>query len=126
MKEAVFGGINAAALTAMTKDFAPDLDRFAAHCRWLLANGCNGLGILGTTGEANSFSADERRAILEGAVARGVPAAKLMPGTGCAALTDTVALTKHAKHKAAAASSSCRLSITKARAMTGSSPISPR
>jgi 4-hydroxy-tetrahydrodipicolinate synthase len=97
MKDALFGGINAAALTAMAKDFSPDLDRFAAHCRWLLGNGCNGLGILGTTGEANSFSADERRAILEGAIARGVPAAKLMPGTGCAALTETVALTKHAK-----------------------------
>ena len=41
MKNALFGGINAAALTAMTPDFAPDLDRFAGHCKWLLANGCN-------------------------------------------------------------------------------------
>jgi 4-hydroxy-tetrahydrodipicolinate synthase len=97
MKDALFGGINAAALTAMTADFAPDLDRYAAHCRWLLANGCNGLGILGTTGEANSFGFDERRQILEGIVARGVPAAALMPGTGTASLTDTVELTRHAR-----------------------------
>ncbi|MGG5887865.1 dihydrodipicolinate synthase family protein [Falsiroseomonas sp. HC035] len=97
MKDALFGGINAAALTAMTADFAPDLERYAGHCKWLLANGCNGLGILGTTGEANSFGFDERKNILEGIVARGVPATALMPGTGCASLTDTVELTKHAK-----------------------------
>jgi 4-hydroxy-tetrahydrodipicolinate synthase len=97
MKDALFGGINAAALTAMTSDFTPDLDRYAAHCKWLLANGCNGLGILGTTGEANSFGFDERKNILEGIVARGVPATALMPGTGTASLTDTVELTKHAK-----------------------------
>ena len=55
MKNALFGGVNAAVLTAMRPDLSPDLDRMAAHCRWLLANGCNGLGVLGTTGEANSF-----------------------------------------------------------------------
>ncbi len=97
MKDALFGGINAAALTAMKPDFSPDLDRFAAHCKWLLANGCNGLGILGTTGEANSFGLHERKEILEGIVQRGVPARALMPGTGCASMTDTVELTKHAR-----------------------------
>ena len=69
----------------------------AAHCQWLLGNGCNGLGIMGTTGEANSFGLHERKAILEGLVARGVPAGVMMPGTGCASLTDTVELTQHAK-----------------------------
>ena len=81
MKDALFGGINAAALTAMKPDLSPDLDRFAAHCKWLLANGCNGLGILGTTGEANSFGFDERKAILEGVLARGVSAASLSAGS---------------------------------------------
>jgi 4-hydroxy-tetrahydrodipicolinate synthase len=97
MKNALFGGVNAAVLTAMTPDFAPDLDRMAKHAKWLLANGCNGLGILGTTGEANSFGLHERKQILEGLIARGVPASVMMPGTGCASLTDTVELTLHAK-----------------------------
>ncbi|WP_421992369.1 dihydrodipicolinate synthase family protein [Roseococcus sp.] len=97
MKNALFGGVNAAVLTAMTADFAPDLDRMAKHAKWLLANGCNGLGILGTTGEANSFGLHERKQILEGLIARGVPAGVMMPGTGCASLTDTVELTLHAK-----------------------------
>jgi 4-hydroxy-tetrahydrodipicolinate synthase len=97
MKDALYGGINAAMLTAMNPDLSPNLDRMAAHAKWLLANGCNGLGILGTTGEANSFGLHERKAILEGLIARGVPAAVMMPGTGCASLTDTVELTLHAK-----------------------------
>jgi 4-hydroxy-tetrahydrodipicolinate synthase len=97
MKDALFGGVNAAVLTAMKPDLSPDLDRMAAHAHWLLANGCNGLGILGTTGEAASFGLHERKAILEGLVARGIPASVIMPGTGCASLSDTVELTRHAK-----------------------------
>ena len=89
--------MNAAVLTAMKPDLSPDLDRMGAHARWLLANGCNGLGVLGTTGEANSFGLHERKAILEGLIACGVPAGVMMPGTGCASLTDTVELTLHAK-----------------------------
>jgi 4-hydroxy-tetrahydrodipicolinate synthase len=97
MKDALYGGVNAAVLTAMRPDLSPDLDRMAAHARWLLAHGCNGLGVLGTTGEANSFGLGERRAILEGLITRGIPAARMMPGTGCASLTDTVELTRHAR-----------------------------
>jgi 4-hydroxy-tetrahydrodipicolinate synthase len=96
MQNALYGGINAAVLTPMTPDLAPDLDRMAAHCRWLLSNGCNGLGILGTTGEANSLGFNERLAAMEGLVARGIPAAQLMPGTGTPALADTVLLTRKA------------------------------
>lgn len=96
MKDALFGGVNAAVLTPMNADLSVDPDRMAAHCRWLLANGCNGLAVLGTTGEANSLGIDERLAVLEGLVARGVPAAKMLPGTGTTALTDTVKLTRRA------------------------------
>lgn len=96
MKDALYGGVNAAVLTAMGPDLAPDPARTAAHARWLLAHGCDGLGVLGTTGEAASLGVRERMALLEGLVARGVPAARLMPGTGTAALTDTAELTRHA------------------------------
>jgi 4-hydroxy-tetrahydrodipicolinate synthase len=97
LDQAIYGGVNAAVLTPMDADLAPDVGLMAAHCRWLLANGCNGLGILGTTGEANSLSVAERIAVMEGLVAAGIPAAKLMPGTGCSALSDSVELTKVAK-----------------------------
>ena len=96
MKDALFGGVNAAVLTAMRDDLSVDLDRMAAHSRWLLANGCNGLGILGTTGEANSLGISERIAVMEGIIERGIPARVLLPGTGTTAITDTVLLTRRA------------------------------
>lgn len=96
MKDALYGGVNAAVLTAMNADLSVDLDRMAAHCRWLLANGCNGLAVLGTTGEANSLGIAERIEVLEGLVQRGIPASKMLPGTGTAAITDTVLLTRKA------------------------------
>lgn len=97
MQNALYGGVNAAVLTPMNADLSIDLDRMATHCRWLLANGCNGLGVLGTTGEANSIGISERMAVVEGLVARGIPAAKMMPGTGTTSITDTVLLTKQAE-----------------------------
>ena len=96
LKNALYGGVNAAVLSPMRPDLSIDLDRMATHCRWLLANGCNGLAILGTTGEANSIGIDERIEVMQGLVERGIPAAKLLPGTGTPALTDTVKLTREA------------------------------
>jgi 4-hydroxy-tetrahydrodipicolinate synthase len=96
LQDAIYGGVNAAALTPMRDDLSVDLDRLAAHCRWLLGNGCNGLAILGTTGEANSLGVDERIEVMEGVVARGIPAARLLPGTGTPAIPDTVKLTRKA------------------------------
>ncbi|MBU6498341.1 MAG: dihydrodipicolinate synthase family protein [Rhodospirillales bacterium] len=97
MQAALFGGVNAAILSAMRDDLSIDLDRTAAHGRWLLANGCNGLGLLGTTGEANSIGISERLEMMEGIVERGIPAGVLLPGTGTTAITDTVLLTRRAE-----------------------------
>ncbi len=96
MRDALFGGVNAAVLTAMNADLSVDIDRMAAHSRWLLVNGCNNLAILGTTGEANSLGISERIAVMEGLVERGISATRLLPGTGTTALTDTVLLTRRA------------------------------
>ena len=93
---ALYGGVNAAVLTAMRGDLSVDLDLMAAHCRWLLANGCNGLGVLGTTGEANSLGTGERIAVMEGRVERGNPGAKMLPGCGVPSITDTVLMARRA------------------------------
>jgi 4-hydroxy-tetrahydrodipicolinate synthase len=97
LQNALFGGVNAAVLTAMKDDLSVDLGRSVAHAKWLLAHGCNGLAVLGTTSEANSLGIEERTAFLEGMAASGVPAARMMPGTGTTAITDTVKLTRHAE-----------------------------
>lgn len=89
-------GVFAAVLTPLDGAGRPDHHRLARHCRWLLANGCDGLSVLGTTGEANSFSLEEREEILERLFAAGIPGAALLPGTGCCAVPDTVRLTRRA------------------------------
>lgn len=90
------GGVWAPAITPFHRDLTPDAERFAQHARWLLDNGCSGLAAFGTNSEANSLSVEERMALLDYLVAHGVPAERLMPGTGCCALTDSVKLTGHA------------------------------
>jgi 4-hydroxy-tetrahydrodipicolinate synthase len=89
-------GVYCAAVTPVTDDLAPDHAAFVAHCRRLLDDGCDGIAMLGTTGEANSFSSDERKALLEAVIAGGVGPERLLPGAGVAALTETVELTRHA------------------------------
>jgi len=89
-------GVLAAVLTPMDGDLRPDHAAFAVHCQRLLAAGCHGLSVFGTTGEANSLSVDERLAALEALPEGGVPAGTLLPGTGSCALTDTVRLSRAA------------------------------
>jgi 4-hydroxy-tetrahydrodipicolinate synthase len=62
----------------------------------LLDNGCDGLNVLGTTGEATSFSLEERKSVMSAYKAQGLPLNRLMVGTGAAATADAVALTRHA------------------------------
>ena len=88
--------VYAAALTPLASDLAPDVAALSGHCKWLLRNGCDGIGLLGTTGEANSFTIDERLNVIEGVVDAGVRPYHLMVGTGCCAISDTVRLTKAA------------------------------
>lgn len=88
-------GVIAAVPTPVDAKGAAQREPFIEHCQWALDNGCDGLNILGSTGEANSISNDDRRTIMEWA-ATGLDVSKLMVGTGTPSLDDTIALTKHA------------------------------
>lgn len=89
-------GVFCASLTPINEDLSPDLPRFVDHAKWLIAEGCDGVAMLGTTGEANSFSVGERKAMVEAMIEGGVAPSKLLPGTGVASLMESVELTKHA------------------------------
>ena len=89
-------GVIAAVATPVGDDGAPDLQRAVKLARYLLDNGCDGLNVLGTTGEATSFSRDERKSVMDAYKANGLPLHRLMVGTGAAAVSDAVALTRHA------------------------------
>jgi 4-hydroxy-tetrahydrodipicolinate synthase len=89
-------GVIAAIATPIDENGAPDLKRAVSLARYLLDNGCDGLNVLGTTGEATSFSVDERKGVMSAYKANGLPMHRLMVGTGAASVTDAVALTRHA------------------------------
>jgi len=89
-------GVIAAITTPIQDDGAPDTARATKLARHLLDNGCDGLNVLGTTGEATSFSLDERKRVMTAYKDAGLPMDRLMVGTGAAAVSDAVALTRHA------------------------------
>jgi len=88
-------GVLSPVVTPFNKDLSPDPERLIAQCKWLLTQNC-GLAVFGTNSEANSLSVNERIALLDALLAADVDPARMMPGTGCCALTDTVRLTEHA------------------------------
>jgi 4-hydroxy-tetrahydrodipicolinate synthase len=91
-------GVLAPVVTPFKADLSPDQERFIAHCKWLLSQNC-GLAVFGTTSEANSLAAEERSMLLDALVAAGVDPSRMMPGTGCCSITETVKLTAQAvKH----------------------------
>ena len=89
-------GVIAAIATPVDEAGEPDTARATTLARCLLANGCDGLNVLGTTGEATSFSLDQRKRVMSAYKDAGIPTDRLMAGTGAAATADAVALTRHA------------------------------
>jgi 4-hydroxy-tetrahydrodipicolinate synthase len=88
-------GVLSPVLTPFTHDLEPDAGRFVQHCRWLSDSGV-GLAVFGTNSEGNSLSVAERLNLLDALLTAGIDPARLMPGTGCCAFPDTVALTRQA------------------------------
>src|SRR5260370_16809560 len=85
-------GVLAPVVTPFKVDLSPDRERIIRHCQWLLSQNC-GLAPFGTTSEANSMSTDERISLLEALLAAGIDPSRMMPGTGCCSITETVELT---------------------------------
>ncbi|PJF09313.1 dihydrodipicolinate synthase family protein [Pseudorhodobacter sp. MZDSW-24AT] len=89
-------GVYCAAATPLRSDGTPDLALFGAHTKALIDEGCHGIAMLGSTGEANSFSARERMDLLEAALEGGTLPQQLLPGTSSCAVTEAVEMTRHA------------------------------
>jgi 4-hydroxy-tetrahydrodipicolinate synthase len=96
MAQSKLRGVIAAVATPVSEDGSPDTGRATKLARHLIDNGCDGLNVLGTTGEATSFSLDERKRVMDAYKSAGLPLDRMMVGTGAAATADAVALTRHA------------------------------
>ncbi|WP_349740851.1 dihydrodipicolinate synthase family protein [Roseateles cavernae] len=97
----VLTGAFAPVVTPFLSDGRPDVDRFIAHCRWLLAQGA-GLAPFGTNSEANSMSALERMALLDALIDAGLPPARMLPGTGACSAPEAAQLSRHAVQRGCA------------------------
>ncbi|MEI7771967.1 MAG: dihydrodipicolinate synthase family protein [Chloroflexales bacterium] len=89
-------GVISAMLTPFTSDVGPvDYEWMPGYMRFMESAGLHGVLCLGTTGEGPSMSAAERERVLDVVLAsRG--GMFVLAGTGCAALTETVALSRYA------------------------------
>ena len=91
----LFSGVLTPVVTPFDAALNPDATKLTEQCQWLLSQGV-GLAVFGTNSEANSMSVAEKAALLDALIDDGIPGERLMPGTGCCALSDSVALTRHA------------------------------
>ncbi|MEX2259455.1 MAG: dihydrodipicolinate synthase family protein [Woeseia sp.] len=90
-----FSGVLTPVITPFDEDLEPNPESLIRQCRWLLSQDV-GLAVFGTNSEANSMSVGEKKDLLTRLVEAGIDPGRLMPGTGCSALTDSVDLTRHA------------------------------
>ena len=91
-----FGGVISPILTPFNTDGSIAKTLYSDHAQLSLTAGIHYVSPFGTTGEAVAVGMEERMQMLEHLVQSGVPAEKMMPGTGLCALPDTIALTRHA------------------------------
>ncbi|MEO7940265.1 MAG: dihydrodipicolinate synthase family protein, partial [Burkholderiaceae bacterium] len=89
-------GLWPAMLTPVTANGALDSTRALSHVRHLLAKGCNGVAIFGTTSEGPAFTNAERKSLLEHLLANGVRPEQIVVTTSCSALADAIDLARHA------------------------------
>lgn len=89
-------GVFTATVTPMNDDLSVNFELLIDHINWLLDNGSNGICLLGTTGEANSFTLEERIEVIDKVIDGGVDPQRLLIGTGNCAFPDTIKLTRHA------------------------------
>ena len=87
-------GVLCPVITPFDSNLDPDAERLVRQCQWLLSQNV-GLAVFGTNSEANSMSVEEKIELLDRLVDAGLETTRMMPGTGCCALTDTVKLTAH-------------------------------
>ena len=86
-------GIYTASLTPLLDSFEPNIPALIRHAQWLLEEGSDGVALLGSTGESNSMTVEQRQSIIEQS-ALELPPDRLMMGTGSCALQDAVRLTQ--------------------------------
>ena len=85
-----------AVTTPVTLDLRPDPELLLARCRSLMADGCDGITLFGTTGEGAEFSVADRKSTLDRLVSGGLDAGRVIVSVGALSIPDIVELSVHA------------------------------
>ena len=89
-------GLWPALLIPVFADGTLDTTRALAHAQRMLAAGCDGVTLFGTTGEGPAFTVAERKALLEAMLASGITPQQCLVTTTALALADAIELGRHA------------------------------
>ena len=89
-------GLWPALLTPVAGDGAVDTQRAIAHSQNMLAAGCDGVTLFGTTGEGPAFSVAERKELLQSLLGAGVRTNQVVVVTSACALPEAIDLGRHA------------------------------
>ena len=90
-------GVMPAMTTAFDEELNVDHPFMSNHAKWMVANGCSGLVMLGSLGEAATLTADEKAAILKNIVVSTGKTVPVVAAISALSTADAVALAKHAK-----------------------------
>jgi len=85
-----------ATVTPFDAEGAVDLDRYRELCSFLVDNGCDGVVVNGTTGEASTLSEQERIGLIETALEAVGDRATVVAGTGTNSTAHSIELTQQA------------------------------
>ncbi|MEO8656608.1 MAG: dihydrodipicolinate synthase family protein, partial [Ramlibacter sp.] len=89
-------GLWPALLTPVQANGDLDTPRAIAHARHMLAAGCDGVTLFGTTSEGPAFTNAERKGLLEALIHSGVRPDQIVVTITCSALADAIDLGRHA------------------------------
>lgn len=89
-------GLWPALLLPINTDESLDTPRAIAHAKRMLAAGCDGVTLFGTTGEGPAFTVAERKALLESMLGSGIQADQIIVTTTALALGDAIEVGRHA------------------------------
>ena len=97
----MLSGSIVAIVTPMTADGALDLPRLKALIDWHVAEGTDGLVIVGTTGESPTVDVDEHCKLIESAIEYAAGRVPVIAGTGANATREAIHFAKFAKRAGA-------------------------
>ena len=90
-----------AIVTPMLEDGALDIGRFKSLIDWHIAEGTQGIVVVGTTGESPTVNFDEHKELIRIAVEHAAGRVPVIAGTGANSTAEAIELSESAKHSGA-------------------------